>query len=164
LKTIDLNELAGYEEDAKGLRDFQRAYLFPSLLGLAVTLGGFFLVIAEMQASHLYRGQTPGFLQRVWLSFESAAPGIGLHPPLQAYLPAALFVGGLLFLAGTMLIMARATPVSGVSGEKMEKYWNADAAPGVREIIYVDRESHTYFRRVFATSRARVIGQRRSGV
>jgi S-adenosylmethionine:diacylglycerol 3-amino-3-carboxypropyl transferase len=84
---------------------------------------------------------------------------MGIHPPIQAYLPAAFFVGGLLFLAGTILCMGRATPVSSISGAKMEKYWNANAAPGVREIIYVDRQSRTYFRRVFATSSARVIGQ-----
>jgi hypothetical protein len=74
LETIDLNELQGYEEDTKGLRDFQRPYLFPSLLGMATVLTGFVLAISEMQASHYYRGQTPDFCRRFGFILSASHP------------------------------------------------------------------------------------------
>jgi hypothetical protein len=151
MDNINLEELSGYQEDEKGLRDFQRPYLIPSLLGMAIALTGFVLMISEMEASHHYRGQELTFLDKVWFHFEKVMQEAGVAPGVHGYLPAAFFAGGLILLSATMLVMARATPVSSISKNKMEKYWNANPDPGVTEIIYVDRSSRTYFRRVFAT-------------
>jgi hypothetical protein len=148
---ISLEELSGYQKDDKGLRDFQRAYLLPSLLGVVIAIMGFVLMIAEMDASHYYRGGEVTFLDKVWFQFESLTRQAGIGAGVHRYLPAAVFIGGLAFLALTMLCMGLATPVSSISREKMEKYWNANPDPGQTEIIYVDRSSKTYFRRVFAT-------------
>jgi hypothetical protein len=151
MESINLEELSGYQEDKKGLRDFQRSYLILSLLGMAIALTGFVLMISEMEASHYYRGQEFTFLDKVWFHFEKVTQEAGVTPGVHWYLPVALFSGGLLISLATMLVMARSTPVSSISKNKMEKYWNANPDPGVSEIIYVDRFSRTYFRRVFAT-------------
>jgi hypothetical protein len=151
MESIDLKELSGYEEDAKGLSNFQRPYLIPSLLGMAVALGGFVLMIAEMEASHYYRGQKAGTLDLIWFRYEKLVHGASFLSGVSSYLPAALFVSGLLIFAGTMFCMATATPVSSISKQRMEKYWNANPKRGEREIIYVDHPSRTYFRRVFAS-------------
>jgi hypothetical protein len=151
MTSIDLRELAGYQEDAKGLSNFQRPYLIPSLLGIVIALGGFVLMIAEMEASHYYSGQKAGTLDLIWFRYEKLVHGASFLSGVSSYLPTALFASGLLIFAGTMFCMAKATPVSSISKQKMEKYWNANPKRGAREIIYVDRPSKTYFRRVFAS-------------
>jgi len=150
MDSINLEELSGYQEDEQGLRDFQRPYLIPSLLGMVIALTGFILMIAEMETSHHYRGQEITFLDKVWFHFENVTKEAGIDSGIHWYLPAAFFAGGLLLSLATMFVMALATPLSSVSKNKMEKYWNANPDPGVTEIIYVDRSSRTYFRRVFA--------------
>jgi hypothetical protein len=152
MEKINLNELADYEEDAKGLSNFQKPYLPPSLLGLAITLGGFVLLISEMEASHYYRGEKAGTMDLIWFRFEKMMHAAGSISATTSYLPTFIFVAGLLIFLATMFVMSRATPVSSISGQKMEKYWNANPDRGAREIIYVDRPSKTYFRRVFASS------------
>ncbi len=147
---INLEDLSDYQEDKKGFRDFQRPYLIPSLLGMAMALLGFLLTIAEMEASHYHHGGEVTFLDKLWLHFEGITNEAGISLGLHRYLPVIIFVGGLALFAITMLVMALATPVSSISKMKMKKYWNANPEPGVREIIYVDRSSKTYFRRVFA--------------
>jgi len=147
---INLDELSGYQEDKKGLSDFQRPYLIPSLLGFAIAIAGFILLIAEMDASHYHRGGEISFLDRIWFHFEKLTREVGVASGVHGYLPATIFAGGLALLAVTMFFMSLATPISSISNMKMEKYWNANPDPGSTEIIYVDRSSKTYFRRVFA--------------
>ena len=149
MNSIDLQNLSGYQEDPKGLRDFQRPYLAPSLAGVVIALAGFVLLISEMEASHYYRGQQMGFLDKLWFGFQKLAKGAGVQAGVDWFIPPTIFIGGLLLAGLTMLVMSRATPVSSISNLKMEKYWNANADPGCTEIVYVDRSSKTYFRRVF---------------
>jgi hypothetical protein len=150
---IDLAELSGYQEDFETLNKFQRPYLLPSLGAIILALCGFLLFIAEMQASHFQRGQKAGSLDTVWFDYEGALKGVGAPGSLISCLPAILFFGGLAAFATTMFVMSRATPVSCVSGQRMEKYWNATPdQPSDREIVYVDRTSRTYFRRVFSST------------
>lgn len=151
MDTISLDELSGYREDEQGLRNFQRPYLLPSLLGMAVAIAGFILMIAEMEASRYYRNAPLTFLDKVWFQFESLTREVGIGVGIHWYLPAGIFIAGVGLLALTMLVMAASTPVSSISNLKMEKYWNANPDPGASEMIYVDRSSRTYFRRVFAT-------------
>ena len=150
MNSIKLEELSDYSEDKKGLGDFQRTYLFPSLLGIVIALTGFLLIIAEMEASHHQHGTNATLLDKLWVSFEKMTSETGVGTGIHWYLPGAVFAAGLILCAITMLLMSLATPVSSISKMKMEKYWNADAEPGVSEIIYVDRSSRTYFRRVYA--------------
>jgi hypothetical protein len=117
---------------------------------MALALTGFVLMLAEMEASHYHRGEEVSFLDKVWFHFERVTKQAGVDSGVHWYLPAAFFAGGLIISLATMLVMARATPVSSISKNKMEKYWNANPDPGVTEIIYIDRSSKTYFRRVFA--------------
>ncbi len=152
---INLDELSDYQEDLKGLSNFQRSYLIPSLLGFAIAVAGFILVIAEMEASHYHRGAQVTFLDNVWFHFEKITKEVGVASGVNACLPAAIFAGGLALLAVTMFFMSLVTPISSISSLKMEKYWNANPRPGDREIIYVDRSSKTYFRRVFSHTTVR---------
>ena len=150
---INLAELSGYQEDLETLQKFQRPYLLPSLAGMVLALFGFLLFISEAQASHFHRGQQPGFLDTVWFDFENTLKGFGASPLLISWLPAIIFFGSLAALATTMFVMSQVTPISCVSGQRMEKYWNATPdRTGDREIVYVDRTSRTYFRRVFAST------------
>jgi hypothetical protein len=150
---IDLAELSGYQEDFETLNKFQRPYLLPSLGAIILALCGFLLFIAEMQASHFQRGQQAGFLDTVWFDFVSTLKSVGVSGSLISCLPAIVFFGSLAAFATTMFIMSRVTPVSCISGQRMEKYWNATPdQPGDREIVYVDRTSRTYFRRVFSST------------
>jgi len=153
MESINLAELSGYQEDAETLSKFQRPYLAPSLLSMGIALLGFLLFISEMEATHYYLGQTPGFLQELWFHVEGLLKPTGASPLLRACLPGILFFGGVIAGFLTMFAMSRATPISCVSGQRMEKYWNATPdRPGDREIVYVDRSSRTYFRRVFAST------------
>ena len=52
----------------------------------------------------------------------------------------------MLALGGVLFWQRKATPVSKLSGRPMLKLRRTDAPPGVRERIYVDPESRTYFR------------------
>jgi len=149
MNTIRLDELDGYTEDPQALRRFERPYLIPSLAGFVVALIGLVLLIAEMQASHYYRGQSAGILDRLWFKFVQVALQNGLNLGERDAAPVVVFVGGLLILAGTVLRQALATPNASLPGTRMEKYLNADAPPGNKEIIYVDRAARTYFRRLF---------------
>jgi len=150
---IDLAELSGYQEDIETLQKFQRPYSLPSLGAVVFALCGFLLFISEMQASHFQRGQLSGILDTVWIDFAGAFKGVGAPGALISCLPAILFFGGLAAFATTMFVMSQATPVSCVSGQRMEKYWNATPdRPGDREIVYVDRTSRTYFRRVISST------------
>jgi hypothetical protein len=149
MKTITLDELAGYREDPKSLRNFERAYLPPSLLGVIFIVAGLVLFVAESNSGHsAFKG---GFTDAIWIRFKELLGNLGIPVAFQAYAPFAIFSCGVLLFLGTILWMRMATPRSAVSGLKMEKYSNASPTPGVSEIIYVDRSSKTYFRRVFAT-------------
>jgi hypothetical protein len=53
-----------------------------------------------------------------------------------------------LALGGVLFWQRKATPVSKLSGRPMIKLRRTDAPRGVSERIYVDPESHTYFRLV----------------
>jgi len=152
MESINLEDLFDYQEDKKGLRDFQRPYLIPSLLGMALAIAGFLLMIAEMEASHYHRGGEVTLLDKLWFHFEKITNEAGVGLGIHGYLPASIFAGGLILFAATILFMALATPVSSISKIKMEKYWNANPEVGETEMIYVDRSSKTYFRRVFAAS------------
>jgi hypothetical protein len=153
MDSIDLAELSGYQEDKETLNKFQRPYLAPSLTAFVVALFGFLLTFAEMQSSNYYHGEPTGFLDRIWFHFEGTLARAGAPPLVISSLPPTLFFGGLAAFTTVIFAMSRAIPVSCVSGQRMEKYWNATPdRPGDREIVYVDRSSRTYFRRVFVST------------
>jgi hypothetical protein len=150
MKSITLQEISGYQEDKKGLSNFQRPFLIPSLLGLAIALAGFVLFIASCDSRQV--SSPPGFMNKLWAHAERLMTQVGIAREWHGAVPIIFFFGGILFLFLTTFCMRWATPKSGISGMKMEKYWNADAPPGVREIIYIDRSSRTFFRRVVSTT------------
>jgi hypothetical protein len=78
MDSIDLQDFSGYQEDPKGLRDFERPYLIPSLLGMAIAIAGFLLMIAEMEASHYHRGGKVTLLDKLWFRFERISNGFRL--------------------------------------------------------------------------------------
>lgn len=147
---INLKELSGYQVDENGLRDFERPYFVPSLLAVGITIAGFVLMIGEMESAHFHQDAEISLLNRFWFYFERTTHAAGVSLGICRYLPAVLFVGGLVLFLAIMVRMALATPLSRVSNKKMEKYWNANPDPGCTEVIYVDRFSKTYFRRIFA--------------
>jgi len=152
MESIDLAELAGYREDADGLRNFQRPYLLPCLGAMAIAMAGFILMISEMEAGHYHRGSVPSALDKIWFQFQKFELEMGAMPKSLGYIPVVIFLTGLLICAGTMAYMALASPPSSVPNGKMERYWNANpASPGDKEIVYVDRAARTYFRRVFVS-------------
>jgi len=149
---IDLRDIPGFERDDQALRDFERPFLLPSLLGLAMTLSGMLLLIAEDTSSNR-RPVEETFLNRIWSEFKNGATDLGLGPTTINYLPITFFFGGMVLFLITILCMARSTPISKRSNQKMEKYWNAHPDPGSKEMVYVDRPSRTFFTRVFSTYR-----------
>ena len=58
----------------------------------------------------------------------------------------------LIAIAGVCFWQIKATPISKISGRPMISLRRTDAPPGVAEMIYVDTESRTYFRRVAVIS------------
>lgn len=146
---IRLKELSEYREDATGLRNFQRPYFAAAFLGVILAIAGFILIVAEIEARGGHHGWDLTVMGKVWLRFEQLINQASMNPEIHWYVPAALFLIGLGVFLSTMVSMALATPTSRVSGEKLEKYWSADAESGSKEIVYVDRSAKTYFRRVY---------------
>lgn len=156
MESIELTDLAGYREDSEARRRFERPYLPASLSGLALALMGFFLVISEMNASHYIKGRPVGFLDGVWFSFVKLVSQFPISTTVLNCLPAMFFAGGLIALLLVSWRMGTAVPTNS-AGLKMERYWNANAPSGYREMIYVDRANQTYFRRVISQVTSRGI-------
>ena len=148
MDVIQLSDLADYREDRVTLRRFQLRYLLPTMVGYASALFGFLVLISEIDAYNHPDEDSATRLSTAWHKITQILHHLGLPHAVFFYLPAALFVFGLIVLAWVMVAMARALPVSQISGQKMEKYLSADNDPGTIENIYVDFESRTYFRRV----------------
>jgi len=62
--------------------------------------------------------------------------------------------GGLCFVVifGSIVLAYRSVPISNRTGLPMKCYRNLSAPEGVVELLYVDEESRTFFRNVYAVS------------
>jgi hypothetical protein len=158
MESINLDDLAGFQEDAQARRDFERPYFLPSFSGFLMALVALPLMFGEMGADP-YGAKQRSFLSSVWFQCDATARQFAAFKNIHGWLPGILFGLGFLIFMVTSSFLNRAVPVSRVSGQKLEKYWNAKPLlPGNREIVYVDRAARTYFIRV-----ARNIGFRRNG-
>ena len=63
-----------------------------------------------------------------------------------------LFLSGLAGCLGAAFHAARATPLSRISGHRMQRFRRSDSAGKRTEFIYVDDETHTYFVRLISRS------------
>jgi hypothetical protein len=130
--TIALQSLEGFAEDADAGRVFERRFLPQTIGGVAILFigSGAFGFLA-------YRAQERGETGALMATFTTLAF-------------AAFLVGFALCIAG-IRNMSEAVPISPRSGQPMEAYRLEDTIKeGKYEVIYVCRESRTYFRRVYS--------------
>ena len=131
---ISLNALVGFCEDNDAAKRFTRRFL-PVILGCIATFIGFSVSVAIPLLSFVQKpgSETPSHIFYVWLAIAS-------------------FVGFFTILFLGWRRMVHAIPVSPRSGQPMEVYQSADTmTAGHLELIYVCRQSRTYFRMVFKT-------------
>ena len=130
--TIALQSLEGFAEDADAGRVFERRFLPLTIGGVAILFvgSGVFGFLA-------YRAQERG----------DAGASVGTFIALAV---ASFLVGSALCIVGIRK-MSKTLPICPRSGQPMEAYRLEDTIKeGKYEVIYLCRQSRTYFRRIYS--------------